>query len=383
MKILDADKLRRAVSLRAEEDIKSGDIVGASVYVSQKGKILLNECFGFKTADRKVRLMPNDMFRLASMTKPIIAVAILKLIERGKLDLFDRADKFIDGFNGFYVGKLEGDKVIPLKKTVNPIRVVDLLTHSSGLVSGELAEFYGRKRTAEDKKNLNASIEFYKKTCLAFEPYCGNAYSAVAGFDVLAKIIEIISDCDIEYFLKKEIFQPLEMVDTTFTPSKEQWERLVDMQGTVDGKNVAVDMHGCVFSDFPVTYKCGGAGLVSTIKDYSNFAEMLGNGGEFKGKRILPFYLVRSMGIPHLLEQYADSDTSWGLGVRVLTAENPYLPVGCFGWSGAYGTHFWIDPTNEVVAIYMRNSVNAGGSGAITARNFETDVTNAFGSDTI
>lgn len=376
--IIDYEKISHAIDVRAIEDVKTNEILGANIYVSHNGKVFHNASYGYKTADKKVKLKEDHIFRLASMTKPIVTVAILQLIEKGKLDLFDRADKFINGFNGFYVGKVEDGKAIPVKKAENPIRILDLLTHSSGLGSGKLWEMYAPQRTDADKKTLDTIIDFYKKTCLSFEPYCGNEYSGQAGFDVLAKIIEIVTGYDIEDYLKKEILIPLEMVDTVFTPTKEQWSRLVDMHDTVNGESVSVDMKGCIFSGLPITYKCGGAGLVSTLPDYVKFAEMLLSGGEYKGRRIVSENSVKSMGIPHLLEQYAWHDTSWGLGVRVLKTDNGYLTKDCYGWSGAYGSHFWVDPINRIVAVYMRNSIRAGGSSAITARHLELDVMGGF-----
>ena len=370
---LDGDIIDRAIKASAENDLKTNEILGACVYVSQNGRVLTDRAFGYKTADKKIPLEKEHIFRLASMTKPIIAVAVVKLIEDGKLDLYDRADKFIDGFNGFYIGKVENGSVIPTKKAVNPIRVIDLLTHSSGLVSGAVADVYYRQMTQSDKKDLDSVISFYKKTCLSFEPACGNEYSATAAFDVLAKIVEIVSDSDIEDYLKREIFEPLDMADTTFTPSEKQWSRIVDMQDVVDGKSVKCDMKGCIFSDLPVSYKCGGAGLVSTIGDYAAFAGMLCGGGEYKGRRILSKRSVEAIGSPQIPEKYSIEPETWGLGVRVVKDKN-IIPKGCFGWSGAYGTHFWVDPENEIVAVYMRNSVKANGSAAETARRFERDV---------
>ena len=326
---LKAEKLNETITKRAKIDIESKLIIGANVYVSQAEKVFLNSSYGYKTVDKREMLNNNSIFRLASMTKPIIAVAVLKLIDKSELDLFDRVDKYIENFNGFYVGKIENGQALPVEKAKNPIRVLDLLTHSSGLGSGELWDFFSRHRTDEDKKDLKSIINFYKKTHLSFEPYCGNEYSAQAGFDVLARIIEIITNRDIEDYLKDEMLTPLEMKDTAFTPTEEQWNRLVDMHDIVNGENVAVNMNGCIFSNQPVTYKCGGAGLVSTISDYANFAEMLLNRGVYKGKRIISENSVRTMAVPHILEKYTWSDNTWGLGVRIVK-ENNRLPVGCF-----------------------------------------------------
>lgn len=369
--------MEKALDKRVTEDIEKNRIAGANVYVSQNGKVLLNKSYGYKTVDKKERLTEDNIFRLASMTKPIVAFAVLKLIEQGEIDLFDRVDKFIEGFNDFYIGKIENGKVIADKKAENSIRILHLLTHTSGLGSGEIWAKQYPEMTADDKKDLKSAVEFYKNTFLSFEPYCGNEYSATAAFDVLARIVEIVSGKTIEEFLQRELFEPLKMTDTTFSPTQEQWKRMADMHNLVDGKSVAVDMKGCIFADFPVTYMCGGAGLVSTVNDYAKFAEMLLNYGEYNGKRIISAQYIKSMALPHISEKHIYGSEAWGLGVRTISDGNR-LPKGSFGWSGAYGTHFWVDPRNKIVAIYMKNSVYDGGSGALTAAHFEEDVMKLF-----
>ena len=376
--IIIKDKLKRNITSRVQDDIKNNRILGANIYVSQNGDALLNASYGYKTVDKKTDLSKKHIFRLASMTKPVVAFAILKLIEEGQVDLFDAVDTYIDGFNGFYIGeKTENGAVVSKCKAKNSIRILHLLTHTSGLGSGEIWDKQYARMTQADKRDLKSIVEFYKTTLLAFEPYCGNAYSATAAFDVLARIVEIVSGVSIEDFLQKELFNPLEMNDTTFSPTEEQRERLVDMHNLFDGESVAVDMKGCIFENYPSTYHCGGAGLVSTINDYSKFAEMLLNGGTYNGKRVLSENLVRSMRLPHILEQYSLGSETWGLGVRVIKDGN-ILPKNSFGWSGAYGTHFWVDPDNKIVALYMKNSYYDGGSCAVTAANFEKDVMNSM-----
>ena len=134
------------------------------------------------------------------------------------------------------------------------------------------------------------------------------------------------------------------------------------------------------FDAFPASYPSGSAGLMGTLSDYSRFAQMLLGEGELDGARILEAESVRAMRTPQLraekTEGVGETET-WGLGMRVITAEpgeNQPMTKGCFGWSGAYGTHFWVDPGKKLTAVYMRNMTTAGGSGAGTAREFEQDV---------
>ena len=146
-----------------------------------------------------------------------------------------------------------------------------------------------------------------------------------------------------------------------------------------DGKaQVAQTTEGCVFGNYPTTHALAGAGLVSTIDDYKNFVTMLLDGGVFKGRRILSQEMIDQMATPQIKDPIQKGRSLWGLGVRVIVDEKDILPLGTFGWSGAYGTHFWIDPENNILAIYMKNSRFDGGSHAVTGRNFELDVYSAL-----
>ena len=147
-----------------------------------------------------------------------------------------------------------------------------------------------------------------------------------------------------------------------------------------NGKSGVFEMkEGCVFENVPVTHYLGGAGLISSLDDYTSFAKMLLNKGEINGNRVISEKAVKLISTPQVPESIMPGNERWGLGVRVITSENyRYLPVGTFGWSGAYGTHFWIDPVNSIAAVYMKNSMYDGGSCAVTAANFEKDVFNSF-----
>ena len=130
----------------------------------------------------------------------------------------------------------------------------------------------------------------------------------------------------------------------------------------------------CVFENVPTTHSLGGAGFVSSLKDYAAFAGMLLNKGKINENRVITEKAVALLSSPQVPESIMPGNWRWGLGMRVITGENyKYLPVGAFGWSGAYGTHFWVDPVNNIAAVYMKNSKYDGGSGAVTAYNFEKD----------
>lgn len=343
MRIIDQEKLKQRIEATLREDMESGKVGGAALTVRQSGKVVYQGCFGENVTEKTV-------FRLASMTKPVTAVAVLVLMDRGLVGLHDPVEKFLPGFKG------------------SGITVFHLLTHSSGLGSGELGTQQHDNRPRESGESLAAAVAYYETLPLAFEPGTAPDYSPIFGFDVLARIVEVVSGMDYAGFLKKEIFDPLGMADTTFAPSSEQWSRMIPMHDRADGKSVTVSMpENCIFADFPVTYCAGGAALASTLEDYGKFAEMLVN----RGGNVLSAEAVAAMGS----RQYE----FWGLGVRTAYDDAVFapLPKGCFGWSGAYGTHFWVDPANEITAVYMKNSLYDGGSGAVTAYQFEKDVYSA------
>ena len=152
------------------------------------------------------------------------------------------------------------------------------------------------------------------------------------------------------------------------------------MHNKVEEKNdVGITYQGCIFDRFPCAHKLAGAGLVSTLDDYSNFAQMLLNKGVFGDKRIVSEETLKRMSKVYVSEEIMEGYQRWGLGVRVVTDEQyRYLPIGSYGWSGAYGSHFWIDPENNICAVFMKNSKFDGGSGNQSAGRFEKAVFEAL-----
>ena len=166
------------------------------------------------------------------------------------------------------------------------------------------------------------------------------------------------------------------MPDTTFAPCNSQWERMIDMHDFVDGKAIlSPSAEGYVFEKYATSQTAAGAGLSSTLYDYCNFARMLLDEGVFDGKRLLSTETVSLMSRPQAPFWRSPQQQKWGLGVRVIAGEDyGILPIGTYGWSGAYGTHFWIDPVNKIAAIYLKNSRFDGGSGNKTGKQLEKDV---------
>ncbi len=373
---LNAEKIASNIEARIGADIRCGKVGGASVLVMQEGQTVYQGCFGLAGEGRE--LTQEHIFRLASMTKPITGAAILKQVGRGLVSLDDPISKFIPGFEEMELGALDGDgKVIIKGKAQKQVTVLHLLTHTSGIGSGLPGGVTERLIDASQRIDLARIAPAYAKLPLEFEPYTAQSYSPTAAFDILARIVELTSGLSYEQFLKTEFFRPLGMTDTGFLPTESQWDRMVSIHDLKDGKAVfhPVD-RSHIFGDHLLTHHCGGAGLFSTVRDYIRFAEMLLNEGKTAaGEPLLSPDLIRQMRTPAVPEAVMPWAERWGLSVRVIVSPDyKRLPVGAFGWSGAYGTHFWVDPENRITAVYMKNSHYDGGSGARTAWQFEEDV---------
>ena len=374
MRLLNPEALKANLERTAMEGIGSGKTGGVSMLVAQRGKTVYEGCF----SDEKLGILVDaeTQFRMASMTKPITAAAVLILLDRGLLRLDDPVSMYLPGFTQMKIGRVADGKLEIVGNAATPITILHLLTHSSGLGSGETEGFLAAHRPRESMANLEAAVRYYETTPLDFEPFTKACYSPVFAFDVLARIVELISGESFDLFLKREVLEPLGMDHTTFTPEIDQWKQMIPMHTYENGQEKRAEFpEHSIFSDYPTTYFCGGAGLTSTLHDYARFAEMLLGEGNFRGRQILRPETVKLMRTPQLPAGVQTGDDIWGLGVRVITPESgSCLPLGCFGWSGAYGTHFWVDPENEITAVYLKNSLYDGGSGASTARQFEKDV---------
>ena len=369
---LNKTTLTKNIDEIAKYDFDNNKVFGSAYYVYDNGKTL-EKCYGNTSLNSDMPITNTTLFRLASMTKPITAVATLVAMEKGFLSLDDTVDKYIPAFKQIQIKDASG-KVSGLKKQPT---ILNILTHTSGIGSDsqKLAAM-----TGADQATLDSAITFYIGSGLDFEPGTKQAYSATGAFDVLVKIIETATGEDYLQFLQKNIFEPCNMKDTTFIPSDEQWDRLVDMHQQVDGENaVATLPEGCIFGNVPVTHYLGGAGLVSTLQDYANFAKMLLNDGQGENGKVISKTSVKLLSSPQISKDVMPGNARWGLGVRVITEKSyPYLPVGSFGWSGAYGSHFWIDPVNNVFAVYMKNSHVDGGASNESANKFEKAVYTAL-----
>ncbi|MBE6885258.1 MAG: beta-lactamase family protein [Ruminococcaceae bacterium] len=384
MRKLNAEKLERVLKERVSEDIKWGRVAGAAMMVSQCGEIVCDMRLGTKNAETGEPLVPHTIFRLASMTKPITGVACLIAIERGWLDLYDNVADYFPEVKDMYVGRIENGKVVPDHKPHSDMKIYQLLSHCNGIMAETpIGNLQGEEMPYSAYETNKTMVDYcINNTCLAFDPAEYSAYTGYVSFDMVARIIEEKSGMCYADFLDENIFKPLGIKDITFFPTEAQWDRMIAMHDRRSGgKMITVNMgRENIFEGFPLNYTCAGAGIAGSIEDYRIFAEMLRCNGEYNGVRIFAPELLKLMKTPYVPDGTPGrSETdSWGLGVRV-AVHNPVLPAGTFGWSGAYGTHFWVDQENEITAVYMKNNrwYDSHGCG-LTGINFEKDVMSAL-----
>jgi CubicO group peptidase (beta-lactamase class C family) len=368
---LSPERLARINEL-VKRNIDAGSFAGAVTLIARHGRIGHFEAHGLMDIESRKPMQKDAMFRIMSMTKPVIGVSILMLIEEGKVRLTDPASKWIPELKGLKVGVAQpapaGPAPQPSGAPAEPrfysvpadreITIRDLLTHTSGLGSGTISNFTRRPVALKGKESLSDYIPRLGQTVLEFQPGTRWAYSAADGFDVLTRIVEIASGMPFDRFAKTRIFDPLGMKDTFFYPAEGN-ARMATLYQRVNGKlqraNNPNFMNGAYFS--------GGGGLFSTPEDYLQFGLMLVNGGQHNGKRLLAprtVEMMSSIAAPDTLPGRPRGE-SFGLSVRVVNdpmARNSFLSEGSYGWSGAFGTHFWVDPKERMVAVVMTQTSN-------------------------
>lgn len=377
MKRYDFSLVENGINARIEKGI----LPGAAVCVNIGGERVYDYCAGYCDVEKRTPLAPDAIFRMCSMTKPITAAAVLIQQDRGIISVKDEVKKYLPDFANRKVGYVDGDGKVRIKEDAKrDMTIEDVLTHGSGLGAGPLHDATFPFELRSEGASLAEVVNAYLDMPLDFSPGESQFYSALAALDLAARIVEITSGMPYEDFIKKNIFDPLGMKDTGYTLSDEQKARMVPLYRLND-EGSAITRTGEVFGHQGFAYGSvsGATGLMSTLGDYSLFAEMLCGEGEYKGVRILSQNAVRAMRKPHYPDGFADMNGffNWGYAVRVRSeAEDGVqeLTPGSYGWSGAYNTHFWVDPVRKLTAVLMSNLDNAGGAGSQTAFEFECNV---------
>jgi CubicO group peptidase (beta-lactamase class C family) len=324
-------------------------------------------------------MTPANMFRIASMTKPVVGVGVMMMVEEGKLRLNDPVSRYIPEFRNMKVavaqatagraggapaGSAGGPPPPPQFYTVpaqREITIKDLLTHVSGLGSGPMSNSDIDKIARKDGETLAQYIPRLGGTALEFQPGSRWTYSPGAGFETLGRIIEIASGMPLDRFFRTRIFDPLGMKDITFWPSDAQMPRVATVYArTPNGLTKQIMPNDTMSRN---VYFRGSGGLYSTAEDYLPLGIMLAGGGEMGGKRLLSRKTVEMMSAAHVPDTLPGrpAGEGYGLSVRVVinhAARGTMLSDGTFGWTGAQGTHFFVDPKEELTAVLMVQTSN-------------------------
>lgn len=377
-----------------QRHIAEGRVTGAVTLVARHGQIAHFEAHGLMDREAKTPMRKDAIFRIASMSKPVTGVAIMMLVEEGRVRLNDPVSRFIPEFTDTKVAvpKAGAPQAMPsgpgqpppppefdLVSAQRPVTVRDLLTHTSGLASGGLGS---REANRTGNRDTSSTLAPYVARLgaapLDFQPGTEWRYSALAGIDTLGRIVEVASGLTFDEFLRQRVFAPLGMNDTAFVVPPSKQARIVTPYGR--------SPKGLERQDTPAwlattTLFSGGGGLWSTAEDYARFAQMLASGGDFDGTRLLGPRTVARMAANHVGDKYLGTSRTlrglgFGLTVEVVLDEvesGQARSTGSYGWDGAFGTHFWVDPKESLVGILM---VQTPGSGL--TRDFETAVMQAI-----
>src|SRR6202022_4110634 len=344
-----------------KREIDKGTIPGATVMVARKGQVGWFDALGRQSPAASTPMAHNSIFRIFSMTKPIASVGIMMLVEEGHFLLSDPVAKFIPEFADQKVGVENNGKLdlVPLKR---PMTVQDLLRHTSGITydhtgNGLVQQLYQQSRLRSRKISNAEHAALVAGLPLMCQPGAEGNYSRST--DIPGASIKIVSGKSLSAFLTERILAPLQMAETAFHTGSENANRLAEPFPTDPWTGEKVELFNML--DKPVM-ESGGGGLVSTTMDYARFCQMLLNGGVLDGNRIIGRKTLQLMASDHLgpkvkLESHlVPPGHSFGLGFAVRTLEGmaPFAgSVGQFFWSGMGGTFFWIDPKEELFAVFM------------------------------
>ena len=361
--------------------VTQGELPGAVLMVVRNHKVVIHEPIGFRDRIEHSKMQKDSIFRIASMTKPIVSICALQLMEQGKLSLEDPVSKFLPEFENIQVGEettnLSGEKELSLVPPNKKMTIQDLMRHTSGLTYGWVKtalvdQLYESNQVMLMDQTLEEQVKKLATLPLKHQP--GTTWEYGLSTDVLGRVIEVIAEESLDHILQRYIFEPLQMIDTQFGFDSQKLHRVAESQINPEtGKrflNLATSIKPKKLS--------GGGGLTSTAMDYAKFCQMILNDGELYGKRIISRKSLELMVANHLPDQTnfpastlyewgaampspSHFGTGFGLGfqVRLEAGRNP-LPgsVGDLTWMGVWGTSFVIDPKEKLILILLTQQPN-------------------------
>ena len=371
----DAERLSR-IDAHFARYVDDGRLPGWLILVSRAGKIVHLSAYGYRDLESRAPLERDTLFRIYSMTKPVTVVAAMMLYEEGAFELKDPVSRFIPAFGAARVYR-SGSALKPVTEPARePMRIWHLLTHTAGLTYGfhhahpvdALYRAAGFEWGPPEGLDLAACCDVWADLPLLFQPGAEWNYSVAT--NVLGRVIEVLSDQTLDQFFAERIFQPLGMRDTRFWAPEDARERVAALYSPQPGtlravRNDAMDR----IAWQPPCCCLGGDGLVSTVADYHRFTQMLRRGGELDGSRLLSPRTLRYMTQNHLpggadLETFGRplfaettfDGVGFGLGFSVMlnpVANKVLSSPGEFGWGGAASTAFWVDPVEDITALFF------------------------------
>ncbi|HTK52948.1 MAG TPA: serine hydrolase domain-containing protein [Gemmatimonadaceae bacterium] len=363
------ERLRR-VDGYLQQQVDSSRIAGAVGLVLRDGKVVYEHAVGYADKESGRRMSTDAMFRIASQTKALTSVAIMMLLEEGKVALGDPVSRFIPAYARTTV--MVNGEVVPAKRRIT---IRDLLTHTAGISYGTdsaVAMLYQEKGlgpaagwgwyTADKDEPVCSTME--RLASLPFVRQPGEAWVYGYNSDVLGCVVEKASGITLAEFIRTRITGPLRMNDTYFFVPPAQRDRLVAVYASDSANRIARAPNGAKgqghYIEGPRRSFSGGAGLVSTARDYARLLQMLLNGGELDGVRILSPQTVALMTTNQTGTLYSADGEGFGLGFAILQrlgADNSLFSVGSFGWGGAYGSQYRVDPKQGIVLVFMLNQL--------------------------
>ena len=346
--------------------VDSGEIAGCSARIMRNDEVLFEESFGYADIESKLKMSADTIFPIASMSKVITVAGIMQLYEQGLFKLWDPVSKYLPGFRNPKIAKEKPDGSYELVDAKGEVTMRQLFTMTSGVPYGWADTAAGRIRIEKEKEWMSNPLSFpgtvgyvnlVGQLPLAFEP--GERWMYGFSIDVLGAVIEVLTGKSLGEYLKENVFDPLGMTDTGFFVPADKLDRIATLYSINEGMKPSD--RGAPTSK--PEFESGGGGMFSTVRDYSRFAQMLLHGGTLDGVRILGRKTIDLISTDHLTPEQRRSDNwdtqrgyGYGLGVRVMT--NPELAgingsVGEWGWDGAFGNWFCVDPKENLTCVYL------------------------------